>query len=254
MERGLAELDARDVDRLVFLGDAIGYNGFPEECAALLRQHAFQAIKGNHEQLLLGELPFSTCTNPIAPHTLKVTRTLLTPPTLAFLKHLPSQALLDDDAVLVHGSLHSTYEYLNRADKIRANFERLLEMGRRIAFYGHTHRPAVHVADFELQEIRRIAPSNLVELRDNRCYLINPGTAGEPRRDRRLSFLVYDDERRHIEFVFFELNAAEEARLRRRNRAVFGPLGLIAAVNRGVGFGRRIVTKVRHLVRPPPAT
>jgi predicted phosphodiesterase len=255
MERGLAALDALNLDRLIFLGDAVGYNGFPEECVALLRQHAFQVIKGNHEQLLLGELPFSTCTNPIAPHTLKITRTLLSPPTVTFLRHLPSQTLLNNDTVLVHGSLRSTYEYLNRADKIRANFERLLQMGKRVAFYAHTHRPAIHVADLGLREIRRITPSSLVELRDDRCYLINPGTAGEPRRDRRLSFLVYDEERRHVEFVYFELNAADEARLRRRNRDVFGPLRLIAAVNRGVGFGRRVVRKVRHLVRgSPPAS
>ena len=253
-ERLLTQREALDAERHVFLGDAIGYNGFPEECVTLLRERPIQAIRGNHEALFFGELPFSTCANPIAPHTLDVTHSLLSAPSITYLRTLPERAILNERAVLVHGSLRSIYERINRTEKVRANFEILREIGKRILFFAHTHKPAVYAADRELREVRRLLPTGPLTLRDDEYYLINPGTTGELRgRDLALSALLYDDERESIQFVFFELSPAEAERLRRRNREVFGPLALIAGITRAMRAGERVARRARDLIRPKQA-
>jgi putative phosphoesterase len=57
LERCLRALEQQGAERIYFLGDAVGY--FPEENAVLdlLRSRQVTCLRGNHEALLLGELP-----------------------------------------------------------------------------------------------------------------------------------------------------------------------------------------------------
>ena len=41
-------------EKILFLGDLVGYYGFSEECARLLDSPEFVSIRGNHDQVLLG--------------------------------------------------------------------------------------------------------------------------------------------------------------------------------------------------------
>ncbi len=57
LERCLRALEYEGAEAIYFLGDAVGY--FPEENAVLdlLRSRQVTCVRGNHEALLLGELP-----------------------------------------------------------------------------------------------------------------------------------------------------------------------------------------------------
>lgn len=48
LEAVLADMPA--VDRLVFVGDAVGYNASPAECVARIRETADVAVQGNHDR------------------------------------------------------------------------------------------------------------------------------------------------------------------------------------------------------------
>src|SRR5262249_46986422 len=52
----LADIETRSVDRIVCLGDIVGYNADPDECLALLRRHAVLCVAGNHDRAVAGQL------------------------------------------------------------------------------------------------------------------------------------------------------------------------------------------------------
>ena len=58
----LDEFERRDVDKIICLGDTIGLAAHPEECIKLLEEQLrkgriLSAVRGNHEEYLLTELP-----------------------------------------------------------------------------------------------------------------------------------------------------------------------------------------------------
>ncbi len=76
LESVLTAIDEAGVERLWFLGDAVGYGGRPNECAALLQERAEIALCGNHDLACVGLISlgdFST----MAADSAKITAQLL---------------------------------------------------------------------------------------------------------------------------------------------------------------------------------
>src|SRR5262245_57132900 len=61
LELVLAALDAAEVDRVVCLGDIVGYNPEANECVATVKERGVAAIAGNHDLIALGRLGFDRC-------------------------------------------------------------------------------------------------------------------------------------------------------------------------------------------------
>jgi putative phosphoesterase len=59
LERCLAHLRRQRAERVLFLGDAVGYLPDAARCAALLDQAGALCLQGNHEAMLTGDLPIS---------------------------------------------------------------------------------------------------------------------------------------------------------------------------------------------------
>ena len=55
LEAALAALEAVGCERLLCVGDIVGYNADPDECVALVRGRGIQSIAGNHD--LIGLRP-----------------------------------------------------------------------------------------------------------------------------------------------------------------------------------------------------
>ena len=56
----LQEFEDRHVEKIICLGDIIGLGSRPDECVALLQENSDKilcAVRGNHENYLLKELP-----------------------------------------------------------------------------------------------------------------------------------------------------------------------------------------------------
>ncbi len=63
LEAALARLDACGIERLLCLGDIVGYNADAKRCASLMRERDALAIAGNHDLIALGRLGFGRCSN-----------------------------------------------------------------------------------------------------------------------------------------------------------------------------------------------
>jgi predicted phosphodiesterase len=195
LEATLQQISSQAVDRILHLGDLVGYNSNPAECIALLRQCSAFCIAGNHDQATCGQITTDGFSSAGA-RAVTWTRRRLSADDLGFLAGLPLQLSVPHHLVAVHGALHpDTGRELVRLDndeKRWLSFQALLahSSGVRICAFGHTHRPGI----FELKNGRIQAQTeDKVFLRDDAYYLINPGTVGQaPAADRRATYLVLD--------------------------------------------------------------
>ena len=203
LEAALAGLDAHGVDRIVCVGDLVGYNADPDPCVALLRARNVLSIAGNHDLIGTGLLGFERCSNK-AMHSLKRTRRYLEPATASYLRALPAHALVEDDVVLTHGGVRDVQQYMTHPKHVIENVEYLRHdfPGRRICFFGHTHEQKVFEVDGEMVRVNAIEEPGVVALAPGREYFINPGSvdASRKRAHKLAEFAIYDSVARSVEF------------------------------------------------------
>jgi len=197
LQATLDDIAIEGVDRIVCLGDIVGYNTNPRECIALLRAAGALCIAGNHDRAVCGEITTETFSRTAA-RAVAWTRAHLTAGELAFLRGLPLRATVGDKLVAVHGAFHAPdaceIVRLDSDEKRLLSFKTLIAdpSGARIGVFGHTHVAGV----YEYCGGRVTLPSveeDVVALRDDAYYLLNPGSVGEPRSaDRRARYMVLD--------------------------------------------------------------
>lgn len=178
----LAALDARGGDRVVCLGDVVGYNAEPNECAALLVERGIETIAGNHDLIALGRLGSDRCADKPA-FTLRRTRKVPSDTCRTYLAALPSWLPLETDVVLIHGGVNDAQEYVTTRDRVLDNCGRpaALAPGARICFFGHTHEQKLYRVR---QGTATECPARGVAMldRDESTYFINPGSIDASRK------------------------------------------------------------------------
>jgi predicted phosphodiesterase len=242
----LAAFDRRGIRQLVCVGDIVGYNADPDECAALLRERRAMSIAGNHELIGLGRLGFERCANN-AKYSLKRTRRSLAPETASWLSSLPPSLLIGERIAVVHGGVRDVQQYMRTPAHIRENAAYLREdfPGARLCFFGHSHAQKVYRLDGE--EVVEVPLSGGdVALEKDRTYFINPGSVDAQRkRERKLAeCAILDTLGWSIEFLRLPYDAAStEAKA-----AVFG-YRITGATDRLYDLGRRARRIASRLTR-----
>jgi diadenosine tetraphosphatase ApaH/serine/threonine PP2A family protein phosphatase len=161
-----------DVDRIIVLGDIVGYGPEPNEVIERLRSVGAHAVRGNHDQAMLNPSLLEQF-NPHAAAAARWTRDVLTPDSLDFLAKLPFYGRLGRHRV-VHGSPRKPYIWEYILDELQA-LEILVRLGERYCFFGHTHLPRIFTESGEQIPER----NDWIELPPS--ALVNPGSVGQPR-------------------------------------------------------------------------
>ena len=207
LEAALACLEARGIDRIVCVGDLVGYNADPDDCVAELRHRGAQCIAGNHDLIGTGRLGFERCSNK-AMHALKRTRRELLRETQRYLHALPSHLVLEDRVLLTHGGVRDVQQYMTKPHHVLENVAYLHEdfPGISVCFFGHTHEQRIFaVKDGVVAEPFRtdISIGREVRLEAGYDYFINPGSVDASRkREHKLAELaVFDPEAMAIRFL-----------------------------------------------------
>jgi predicted phosphodiesterase len=191
----IAELKA---DRILCLGDIVGYSTNPNEVIDILKSENALCIIGNHDAVACG-LREAHGFNPLAKRAALWTREQLTNESRTFLRDLPKE-LKADDFFLFHGSIHATDRYIIYKEDIQENFQFLEKLTGQphIGFFGHTHMRTTYISD---HDVIFVDLSFELSLSPSRMYLINPGSVGQPRdHDPRASFLIYDTIEQKVTF------------------------------------------------------
>ncbi len=200
-------LDKDPVDRVVCLGDLVGYNASPNECVDLIREKKIRCVMGNHDARAAGIEDLSDF-NLLAADAIEWTRGVLTEENREFLAKLPRARRVASLFYAVHGTINDTDRYIYGAADAQRNF-RLLEKvkGLNICFFGHTHVPISYLG---VKDSVRMNLDNCIKIKKGANYLINPGGLGQSRdKDPRGSYAVYDTDLSEVTFhrVEYDIDA-----------------------------------------------
>jgi predicted phosphodiesterase len=209
------------VDKLVCLGDTVGYGASPNECCDLVRQVSAFTILGNHDAAVAGRMDYSYYYD-AARQALDLHASMLTGENMKWLQTLPYEvreggadsangAPKDHVISYCHGSPVNIeeFDYIfapEQAARCLPELERLAD----VTFIGHSHLcKSFALKDDNVHEV----VAQKFELRPGHKYIISVGSVGQPRDyDNRASFTVYDSDAHVFEFkrVAYDIDAAAQ--------------------------------------------
>jgi len=186
-------------ERIVILGDLVGYGADPNAICDRVREQAPHAlIRGNHDKVGAG-IESAEGFNSVARNAIRWTHDTLTDDNRAWLAALPTGPVLVDEAFeICHGTPFDEDAYVfDDLDALRA-----LHAARRpLCLFGHTHVQVGYSIlrnQFAVETPGDSRPFDIA-LKDEARYLINPGSVGQPRDgDPRAGFAVVDTETRRV--------------------------------------------------------
>jgi predicted phosphodiesterase len=215
LEQALAFCERRGVDRIRFLGDAVGYGRHPNETVRLLAARPdLVGIAGNHDRMAIGRYSRLACSTRGRCST-RLTRRRLADDARDYLARLPD-AHRDGDTLFVHASVFRIDDYLLGERDVARNLAGLEANPPRLVFHGHTHRAALWEADAG-GRVARGGTEGETTLRPDRTYFINPGAVGDLRDGATsFSFVVLDGDR--LEWIRMDSTDDYFPELARRRR------------------------------------
>jgi diadenosine tetraphosphatase ApaH/serine/threonine PP2A family protein phosphatase len=190
----------RGAERIVCLGDYVGYGADPEwavETVMDLVGKGALAVRGNHDTAIGSS---AESMNAEAQAAIEWTRGRLSAPERRFLAQLPL-ALEEDDRLYVHSeaSAPARWRYVqSSADAGRS----LLATEAHVTFCGHIHRPALYSISVTGKMTSFVPTSGVsVQLLRGRRWLAVMGSVGQPRDgDPAASFAMFDTASREITY------------------------------------------------------
>ncbi|HIA03264.1 MAG TPA: metallophosphoesterase [Myxococcales bacterium] len=209
LEACLNELEAQGIDRLVCLGDIVGYGAEPNECCDIIREKADITILGNHDAVLVGKLDEEYC-HSAARRALRYSAEQLSDTNYDFLASLKYKTY-EDDSCFCHGSPINAedFEYvfsLDQAATLTAHFSSL----SKVTFVGHSHVTTAYLVT-PAMSLQMSAPR--LQLRDGVKYVFNVGSVGQPRdNDPRACCVIYDTDEQSVSYfrVEYDIEAAAD--------------------------------------------
>ncbi len=210
----------RPFDRIICLGDIVGYGAHPNRCCEILRECGAICLSGNHDAAALGKIDIQWF-NPVATEAILWTRQQLSQTNRAWLDTLPAQLVFEDwKFQIVHASLRQPWEEYITGPQIALLSLDLLDTP--LCFYGHTHIADFYQLEQSKQKFRIFEPlehfalplGGHISLEKNSSYLVNPGSCGQPRDGNPLAkAAIFDDESQSIEVlgVEYDIEAARAA-------------------------------------------
>lgn len=219
LEAVLEAIERERPDRVLCLGDVVGYNAEPEACIRLVRERCDAVVVGNHDRAAAGD-PAGMGTNSAARQALAWTGARLDDDTRRWLLALPNHRVDESGVVMAHGCYLNDAYYTGYATStmLEANLRAVADRAGwpRLASCGHTHTPMCGWLDDEgVHEPDVSSPVRWPE--EAAAVLVNPGAVGQPRDgDPRAAFALVDTDARRfrVERVAYDVERTAAANAR----------------------------------------
>ncbi|MDO6965482.1 metallophosphoesterase family protein [Rhizobium alvei] len=200
-EACLAAAARAGAEKLVILGDIVGYGADPEWCAAKVRDLAAAGavvLRGNHDQ---AAAIADTGMNSVAKIAIDWTKNQIDSGLRDFLAQLPLQ-VAEEDRLYVHadGSAPDRWRYVRDIETAERHFN---GTSQTVSFCGHVHVPALYSLA-GTGKITAFSPVSgiAIPLLPQRRWLAVVGSVGQPRDDNpSASWALYDTTSRNLTFM-----------------------------------------------------
>ena len=181
----------RNVDKIICLGDTVGYGANPNECLEYVKKNVDIVLCGNHDsyQIKEAERVGGLCGISTA-----WTEKNLKHEWLDYIQTLPiSYSWQECSFYHTVTRQEGEWTYLNDINDILSAFS----IKERVCFYGHTHRPRMTITENGKVIIDRHpikTSSFIIDLKRQRAY-VNPGSIGQQRDHKTdLSFAICEQD------------------------------------------------------------
>ncbi len=196
----LDHIDSQSVDRIICLGDILGYGPSPVECVDIIARRCEWSLMGNHD---FGVVYEPTNFNLAAEQAAFWSREQfeLEPDRDEAARHWEFLSRLRvrvsfDGFLCVHGSPRRPInEYLFPEDALNSpvKMQQIFELVDKYCLVGHTHVPGVFTDEPDFYPPDDV--DGVYKLRDDEKVIINPGSVGQPRDlDPRASYAIIEDD------------------------------------------------------------
>jgi diadenosine tetraphosphatase ApaH/serine/threonine PP2A family protein phosphatase len=190
-----AEIERLSPDRVLNLGDIVGYGASPGECIEVCKQFVDVTVAGNHDFGVSG-LTDIRYFNSYARQAVLWTARALSQEDIDYLGRLPLVHVEDGSFRIVHAtpSEPGRWNYIFGREQASVEFA---AFGETICFVGHSHQAGF----FEIDQSGAVTrDGNRLAVTAGKRYLINVGSVGQPRDgDPRAALCLYDPERGEAE-------------------------------------------------------
>lgn len=213
LRKVLEAFEREGVERILSVGDIVGYGAAPQECIALLRELDVQVVRGNHDAAVVGQIDLLYF-NHVARQAVLWTQSVLSDEECAWLAGLP-YTLDTDHCTVSHGTLHrpELFDYIQGTTDGDPSLD-VMELP--VCFVGHTHVPLTLLRLHDDPLRTAYTNEDEIDLTESRHALVNVGSVGQPRdEDPRAAYAIYDSdqERVWIRRVSYDIDA-EARRIR----------------------------------------
>lgn len=193
-------------DKVLCLGDIVGYGPNPNECVRMIRERATETVLGNHDVAAVDNFGIEYF-NAAARRAIEWTQTVIEPDNIAWLNGL-SYEIRQPGFLLVHGAPVHYFEYLLDKRHAKAAFERT---DAPLIFIGHTHIAEYYALEHDGSvSHQHMQHGGQIVLEPGVRYIIDVGSIGQPRDlNPQACFVFFDDEKRTVEWVRYDYPIAE---------------------------------------------
>jgi len=201
----LRDIDKQGVEKIHFLGDAVGYGCNPDECVKKINQYCDIKLLGNHDYALMG-LESTESFNHAAKISMKWTQKRAKKKTISIMADFE----MDSDFLdfhLVHSSPVNPdhWNYILSPEQASASFN---EFSQSVCFIGHSHIPTV----FKMTKDETVHQNDISEFKiEEDCkYIVNVGSVGQPRdNDPRACYMIADTETNRLAYRRVEYDVSK---------------------------------------------
>ncbi|MBD3346198.1 MAG: metallophosphoesterase [Chitinivibrionales bacterium] len=198
LEAVIRDIDERSVDKVICLGDIVGYYPDPNDCVDLVKKRSDLCLAGNHDYAAIGRVDTRTFTY-YAYAAMEWTKRNISSESKKHLSSLQLTAQVDN-MFCTHSSPSTREQWAYVfPDSELAVFEAFNSLVCRLNFIGHTHWPSIMLQE---QDKIILHSTHSIKLDASHFYLINVGSVGQPRDfDPRSCYALYDSDEQHVSLI-----------------------------------------------------
>lgn len=184
----LLDIRSQGIDRIVCLGDIVGYGPNPAEVLESIYTNVDHVVLGNHDAVICDKMDVDMF-NDDARDIILWTREQLTRDAIDYLASLPlSLAGRFFRCTHAEFSHPAMFDYIFEPADALHSWESVRES---LLFVGHTHRSCIHLLG--QSGVPRMVEAQDFVLQTGKRFLVNVGSVGQPRDgDARSCYCLYD--------------------------------------------------------------